>query len=322
VLAALGGASGTWAVLARAQQKTTPVIGFLGNVPSNPSDTVAGVFQKGLRESGYIEGQNVQIEYRWVEGQYDRLAALAAEFVERKVDVIVSTVGRTGALAAKGATSTIPIVFFTGDDPVESGLVRSLARPDGNLTGVSVLAVQLTAKQLELLSELIPEARAVGLLVNPANVNAELVMRDAQQAARVKRMRHYIVKASTDKDIDAAFTALAEVHADALIVSTDPAFYGYRNQLTALAAHHAIPAIYERREFVAAGGLISYGADLSMALRQLGLYTGQILKGAKPADLPVVLPTKYELVVNLKAAKALGLTIPPSILGRADEVIE
>ena len=279
-------------------------------------------FRQGLSETGYVEGQNVAIEYRWAEGRYDRLPALAADLVGRKVDVIVTSGGDPAALAAKNATSTIPIVFTVGGDPVAAGLVASLARPGGNLTGVSILAVELMPKRLELLSELVPQARVIALLVNPNNPNAERIMRDVQEAARAKGVQLHILKAGTESEIDAAFASLVQLQAGALVVGADPFFNSRREQLVALAARHAVPAIYEWREFAAAGGLISYGASLTAAYRQVGIYAGKILKGAKPADLPVQQPTTFELVVNLKTAKALGLTVPPSILARADEVIE
>ncbi len=306
----------------RAQQKAMPVIGYLSSSSPDLNSRDMAAFRQGLSETSYVEGQNVAIEYRWAEYQYDRLPALAAALVDRKVDVIASIGGITGAIAAKNATATIPIVFLSGDDPVVRGLVASFARPGGNLTGVSFLTVELMPKRLELLSELVPQAKVVTLLVNPNSAGAERATREVQEAARVKGLRLYILKASTESEIDAAFTALAQLQAGALVVGADAFFNSRREQLVALASRHGVPAIYERREFTTAGGLISYGPSFTAISRQLGVYVGKILKGAKPADLPVEQPTTFELVVNLNTAKALGLTVPPSILARADEVIE
>jgi putative ABC transport system substrate-binding protein len=305
-----------------AQQKAMPVIGYLNG--GSPGRTAANLtaFRQGLSEAGYIEGQNVAIEYRWAEDRYDRLPALAADLVERKVDVIAASGGPTPARAAKNSTSTIPIVFASGGDPVVTGLVGSLARPDGNLTGVSYLVVELNPKRLDLLSQLVPRARLIAVLVNPKNPNTERVKQKMQDVAQPNGVLLDILTASSDSEIDAAFAALAQGHAGALVVQADPIFTSRREQLVALAARHGVAAIYSWREFTTAGGLISYGPNLAAVYRQLGIYTGRILKGAKPADLPVVQPTTFELVVNLKTAKALGLTIPPSILARADEVIE
>jgi len=306
----------------RAQQKAMPVIGILGTASPGAFAPYVTAFRQGLSETGYVEGQNVAIEYRWAEGHYDRLPALAAELVGRKVDVIVSTGGAPTALAAKSATSTIPIVFRIGADAVELGLVASLARPGGNLTGVSLLADELTPKRLELLSELVPQAGVIAVLVNPNNTNAERNIRDGQEAARAKGVRLTILKAGSASEIDTAFATFVPLHAGALVVSADPFLTSRREQLVALASRHAVPAIYAWREFAASGGLISYGSSLTAAFRLVGIYAGKILKGAKPADLPVEQPTRFELVVNLKTAKALGRTVPPSILARADEVIE
>ena len=304
-----------------AQQRAVPVLGFLNGTSPGPAAPFVAAFRQGLRETGYVEGQNLAIEYRWAEGDYDRLPGLAAELVGRKVDVIVATGSDRSALAAKSATSKIPIVF-TGGDPVAIGLTASLARPGGNLTGFSIITVELHPKLLELLSELVPRAGVIALLVNPNNPNAEQVMRDVQEAARAKGVRLPILKAGTKDEIDAAFASLVELRGGALFVSADAFFNSRHKQLVALASGHAIPAIYEWREFPAAGGLISYGTSLAAIYREVGIYAGRILKGAKPADLPVQQPTTFELVVNLKTAKALGLTVPPSILARADEVIE
>jgi putative tryptophan/tyrosine transport system substrate-binding protein len=306
----------------QAQQKAMPVIGFLGGTSPGPMGPFTAAFRQGLSETGYVEGQNLAIEYRWAEGRYDQLPALAADFVDRKVDVIVAGGGMPSALAAKTATSTIPVVFNVGTDPVESGLVTSLARPGGNLTGVTGIATELMAKRFELLSEIVPQAGLVALLVNPNNASAEPMMRDVQEAARAKGVQLHIVKASTESEIDAAFATLVQLHAGGLAIGADPLFASRLDRLAALAARDAVPAIYDRREFAAAGGLISYGSSLTAGYRQIGIYAGKILNGANPADLPIQQPTTFELVVNLNTAKALGLTIPPSILSRADEVIE
>src|SRR6266404_3446446 len=291
----------------RAQQKARPVIGFLGiGSPGPVRAPYLAAFRQGLSETGYVEGQNLAIEYRWAEGSSDRLPALAADLVGRKVDVIVTQGGTLPALAAKTATSTIPIVF-TGGDPVEQGLVASFARPGGNLTGFTFFLVELVPKRLELLSELVPEARVIALLVNPSTPNAWLG--DVQQAARTKGVQLRILKAATESEIDAAFASLVELHAGALLIGPDPFFNDRREQLVVLASRHALATSYEWRESVVAGGLISYGPRLTAAYRQVGIYAGRILKGAKPADLPVQQPTTFELVVNLKTAQALGLTV-------------
>jgi putative ABC transport system substrate-binding protein len=299
-----------------------PVIGYLASATPEVNVRLLPAFLGGLSETGWIDGQNVAIEYRWAEDRYDRLPGLAAELVSRDVEVIVSTGGTPGVLAAKNARSTIPIVFITGDDPVKQGLVKSLARPGGNLTGVTLFIVELTAKRLEMLSELVPRARVVALLVNPNNPATEPIIRNVQEAASAKSLQLHVLKGGTASDIDVAFATFVQQRVGALIVGSDPFFYSRRDQLVALAERHAVPAVYERREFALAGGLISYGLSFTRIWRQVGIYPGKILKGAKPADLPVQQPTKFELVVNLKTAAALGLTVPPSILARADEVIE
>jgi putative ABC transport system substrate-binding protein len=312
-------AAAVWPLIARAQQKAVPAIGFLssGNAADGPN---AGFFQ-GMSETGYVEGQNLAIEYRWAEGRYDRLPALAADLVGRKVEVI-ATIGMPSALAAKSATSTIPIVFNVGTDPVADGLVANLARPGGNLTGVTIISTELMPKRLELLSDLLPRVGVVALLVHPNNPSTDPQSRNLQKAAHAKGMQLHILKAGTESEIAAAFAAIVQLHTDGLVIGTDVFFFSQREQLVALAARYAIPAIYEGRAFVAAGGLISYGPSLTAINRQAGIYVGKILNGSKPADLPVQQAVTYELVINLKAAKALGLTVPQSILARADEVIE
>jgi putative ABC transport system substrate-binding protein len=318
LLLLLGGMIATGRAV-RAQQEAVPVIGFLNIPEPGTIPRLVAAFERGLDDAGYTEGQNVRIEYRWAENHYDRLPALATDLVARKVDVIAAFTS-SAALAAKNATATIPIVFATGTDPVEVGLVTNLARPSGNLTGFSGMPVELIPKRLELLSELVPQG-VIGLLVNPNNPVAERMIGNARDAAGAKGRQLLVVKVSTESEFSAAFATLAQ--ARALVVSPDDLFGGgRREQLVALAARHAIPAIYPWRDWVVAGGLISYGTSLAAVYRQTGTYVGKILKGAKPADLPVQLPVTFELVVNLKTAKALGLTVPPSILARADEVIE
>jgi len=321
VLAAIGAAA-AWPHSAAAQQSRMPVIGLLSFAAPNPAAPLLTAFRLGLAEAGYTERQNVLIEYRFAEDHYDRLPALAADLVARKVDLIATAGGIPAARAAKNATSTIPVVFEIGTDPVAEGLVASLARPGGNLTGVAFIAIELTSKRLELLTDLVPHAPTIALLVNPNNTNAERTIKDAQEAAGAKRVPLHIFKAGTDSEIDAAFAALPELRVGALLLGADPFFSNRRERVVTLAADQRLPAIYFWREFATAGGLVSYGPSLTAVYRQAGVYAGKILKGAKPADLPVEQPTKFELVINMKTAKTLGLAIPQSILARADEVIE
>jgi putative ABC transport system substrate-binding protein len=317
----LGGAMTASPLAAHAQQKAMPVIGWLGaNSPAAAAPALAA-FRQGLGETGYVEGQNVAFELRYAEGVYDRLSVLAADLVRRQVNVI-ATIGPPSALAAKNATSTIPIVFEVGSDPVGLGLVVSLARPGGNLTGGTFLSAELLPKLLELVSVVVPETGIIAVLVNQHNPNTERNIADVQEAVRAKTRQLRILKASTEDEIDAAFATLVQLRADALVIAGDPFFNSRTQQLVALASRDAVPTICPFQEFAAAGGLISYGAKVMATQRQVGVYAGRILKGEQPADLPVQQPTKFELVINLKTAKALGLTVPQSILASADEVIE
>jgi ABC-type uncharacterized transport system substrate-binding protein len=318
----IGGAAAAWPLAARAQQAAMPVIGVLGGHTRAQWQPFLTAFHQGLKQVGYIEGENVASEYRWAEGHYDRLPALAADLVHRQVAVIAAIGGVNSALAAKAATSEIPIVFLTGRDPVELGFVESFNRPGGNLTGVSLLNDELVAKRLELLRELVPKAATIAILINPDNRNHPSHARTLEAVARAGGQQVIVIGAAADGDFEPAFAMLVQRRADALVVNADPFFDSRQEQIVGLATRHAVPTIFPWREFVQAGGLASYGTSLLDAHRQTGVYAGRILKGAKPADLPVVQATKFEMLVNLKTANALGLTVPTSILLRADEVIE
>jgi putative tryptophan/tyrosine transport system substrate-binding protein len=322
-LATLGGVAAAWPHAARAQKAPTPVIGFLNSASAGSNALNVAAFRRGLNETGFIDGQNTLIEYRWAENQYDRLPELATELVHRQVVVIAAAGSTASALAAKAATPAIPIVFSTGEDPVQLGLVASLNRPGGNATGVTLFTTEVVAKRLGLLHELVPRATRVAVLVNPSDATRmESTVRDVGAAARVSGLQIDIFKAGTIDEIDAAYAAMVRARPDAVFVGPEPFFFSRRVQLAILAARHAIPATYAARAYVEAGGLMSYGTDTADVYRQLGVYVGRILKGAKPSDLPVQQPTKFELVINLHTARTLALELPPSLLARADEVIE
>jgi ABC-type uncharacterized transport system substrate-binding protein len=319
----LGGAAAVWPLAARAQQPVVPVIGFLGATLPEMNADFWRAFRQALKEAGYVEGETVAIVYRWAENQLDRLPVLAAELVRREVAVIATIQGPPVALAAKAATTKIPIVFTVSDDPVRLGLVASLARPGGNLTGINFLSSELVAKRLELLRELVPGAARLAVLVNPANTAmTETTLRDVEPAARAIGLQILVLNADTGREIDAAFATIARERPDALFVASSPFFTTRRVQLVQLAARHAIPAAYAGRQYVEVGGLMSYGANITDAWGQLGVYVGRILKGAKPADLPVVQASKFEFVINHQTVRMLGLDVPPMLLARADEVIE
>jgi putative ABC transport system substrate-binding protein len=317
----LGGAA-VWPIAARAQQPAIPIVGYLNGQSPNSEAARVAAFRQGLTETGFVEGRNVAIEYRWAEGQPDRLPALVADLVRRQVAVIAATGGDASVRVAKAVTATIPIVFSTGGDPVQTGIVASLNRPGGNVTGATFIASALDSKRLDLLHALVPVAATIGLLVNPINPSTESETSDLQAAARSIGQQVDMLKASSERDIDAAFENFAQKRVGMLIVSSDAFLNNHSNRLVALAARYAIPTIYTLRELAEAGGLMSYGANILDTYRQVGIYTGRILKGEKPADLPVLQPIKFELVINLKTARTLGLTIPPNLLAIADEVIE
>jgi putative ABC transport system substrate-binding protein len=319
----IGGAAVAWPLAARAQQPALPVVGFIRDGSADGSARLVAAFRKGLNETGYVEGQNVTVEYHWLEGQYDRLPALMSDLVRRQVAVI-ATIGTTQvALAAKAATTTIPIVFGEGEDPVGLGLVASLARPGGNATGMNFFNTEVIAKRLRLLHDLVPNAVRIAVLVNPANAaTAETTLREVQQAAPTLGLQIQILNASTISEIDAAFATLAREHSDALFVAGEAFFVSRAVQLITLTTRDRIPATYSLRDYVAVGGLMSYGTDIADSFRQVGVYTGSILKGAKPADLPVLQSTKFEFVINLQTARALGIEVPSGLLSIADDVIE
>jgi ABC-type uncharacterized transport system substrate-binding protein len=318
----LGGAAAAWPLAARAQQPAMPVIGLLDSTSPDVHGNLLRSFRQGLNETGYVEGRNVAIEYRWSDGQYSRVPDLAADLVNRQVTVITAIDGSASALAAKAATSTIPVVFRIGADPVALGLVTSLSRPGGNVTGVTSLTVEVGAKRLEVLNQVVPTATVIALLLNPTSPFAETLTRDVQAAARMLGLRIHVLNASTERDLSSAFANFLQLRVGGVVIGADVFFNSRSGQLAALTVRHSMPAVYQYREFVAAGGLMSYGGSLEDSYRLAGVYTGRVLKGEKPADLPVQQSTKVELFVNLKTARALDLEVPPTLLARADEVIE
>jgi putative ABC transport system substrate-binding protein len=319
----LGGAAAAWPLAARAQQVAMPVIGFLHPGSAEPNADLLAAFRKGLAEAGYTEGRNVAIEFRWAHGENSRLVEMAADLVQRRVAVIVTPIGTATALAAKKATTSIPIVFSAGTDPVKAGIVASLRRPGGNVTGVNYMAAELSAKRLGLLHELMPNAARIALLVNPANpVAMESIIRDTQAAAEAIGCQIEVFKAESSPEIETAFAALVQNRLNALLVGGEPFFIDRRVQIVTLATRHLLPTVHFNREFTEIGGLMSYGASNFGRYREVGIYTGRILKGEKPADLPVMQPTQFELVINLPTARAIGVTVPPSLLAQANEVIE
>ena len=318
----LGGVAAVWPLCARAQQPAMPVIGFLSARSPDESVRSVAAFRRGLAENGFVEGRSVMIEYRWAHGRYDRLPALAAELVRRPVAVLVTTGAEPSALAAKAATATIPIVSTFGGDPVKRGLVTSLSRPGGNVTGIAILTTTLEAKRLGLLRELMPRATTIGVLLNPTFPPAADQLKDLQEAARAIGLELHLLRASSDHEIDTVFENVAQRRIPALAALSDPFLFGRRDRIVALAARRAVPTIYPFRDYAVTGGLMSYGIDIADAYRQIGVYAGRILKGTKPADLPVLQPIKFEFVINLKTAKTLGLAIPSGVLAIADEVIE
>jgi putative tryptophan/tyrosine transport system substrate-binding protein len=321
-ITALGGSAVAWPLVARAQQRAVPVVGWLSMRSASDSEFAVVAVRQGLTEAGYVDGQNVALEFRWLENSHDRLTPTVTELVERQVSAIVVIGSSISAIAAKAATNTIPIVFANGSDPIEDGLVPRLNRPGGNVTGVTFFTVALGAKRLEMLHALVPNAGVITMLVNPNRKDTERQVRDAQAAARAIGLQLHVLSVSTESEVESAFAAVVKQKAGGLLVGTDPFFTSQRRRLAALAARHRVPAVYSLREYAEADGLMSYGASLTDAFRQTGVYAGRILHGERPGDLPVVQPTRFELVINLKTAKALGLEVPPTLLALADEVIE